>query len=73
MSAPKFSKRHYEAIAQVIQEARQTCVFQNETLGVATVMHALAATFARDTPAFDKGRFMVACEPGANVRARGAA
>jgi len=65
-----FSKRHYEAIAEAIQEAKRQAVTENEQLGVATVMHELANTFARDNGQFNKGRFVAACEPGANVRAR---
>ena len=66
----KFCKRHYEAIAEAIQSAKRQAVMENEFLGIATVMHELADTFAGDNGDFKRDRFIRACEPGANVRAR---
>lgn len=72
---PKFNKRHYEAIAQVLQEIKPP------TDDKFTPMHRqwiitineLSRLFARDNSGFQLGRFERACEPGANVRARKAA
>jgi hypothetical protein len=72
---PKFNKRHYEAIAHVMQEAKTFPVMVHET-GKPTVtqwdmtVSRLAALFASDNGLFKKERFIAACEPGANVRAR---
>ena len=60
----KFQQRHYETIAQLLQNA--------VALGgtVTDVIDAFALTFERDNYLFDRDRFLRACEPGANVRAR---
>jgi len=68
-SVPRFAKRHYEAIAQAMQDARthlrSDAVNQQEC-----VIHCLADMLAADNPEFKRARFERACEPGANVRAR---
>lgn len=64
----KFQKRHYEAIAQALQDAHPGD--QCDTLQWCEVCQTLAEEFRRDNPAFDPLRFMKACKPGANVRAR---
>lgn len=64
-----FAKRHYEAIALVMQSARP-----NPDCAVAhqweETRNGLMDLFARDNPQFDCARFERACEPGANVRKR---
>jgi hypothetical protein len=71
-SLPHFQKRHYEAIALAMQEAfrmannGEAC----EKQGVAAAIEELSRVFASDNGRFCKVRFVSACEPGANVRAR---
>jgi hypothetical protein len=65
---PHFYKRHYEAIALAMQEARRSVNGSNDPIAV--VIQELADVFARDNGQFKRERFMYACEPGANVRAR---
>jgi hypothetical protein len=60
---PKFSKRHYEALALAIQSIP-------DKNGREWARLAIASTLARDNDRFDKERFSRACLPGANVRAR---
>jgi len=67
-SRNKFAKRHYEAIALAIQEARRSVNGSNDPIAV--VVDELADVFAGDNGEFKRDRFMRACEPGANVRAR---
>jgi len=66
----RFAKRHYEAIALAMQDARfhlrNTALDQWEC-----VINCLADVFAADNGMFKRERFRRACEPGANVRARG--
>ena len=68
-SRNKFAKRHYEAIALAMQDARfhlrNTALDQWEC-----VINCLADAFAADNGMFKRERFKRACEPGANVRAR---
>jgi hypothetical protein len=65
----KFAKRHYEAIALAMQDARfhlrNTALAQWEC-----VVNCLADVFAGDNGQFRRERFKRACELGANVRAR---
>jgi hypothetical protein len=63
-----FAKRHYEAIAQAMQEARRHANGSNDPIAV--VVDELADAFASDNGMFKRERFVRACEPGANVRAR---
>jgi len=67
-SRNKFAKRHYEAIAQAMQEARRRVNGSNDPIAV--VVDELADVFASDNGMFKRERFVRACEPGANVRAR---
>jgi hypothetical protein len=64
----KFAKRHYEAIATAIQEARRSVNGSNDPIAV--VVDELADAFAADNGMFKRERFKRACELGANVRAR---
>ena len=64
-SRTKFAKRHYEAIALALQDAR----FHLRSTPLdqwLCVVNCLADAFAADNGL----RFERACEPGANVRAR---
>ena len=71
-SLPTFQKRHYEAIALAMQEASrmanngEAC----EKHGVVAAIEELSRVFARDNSQFKRERFIAACQPGANVRAR---
>jgi hypothetical protein len=64
----KFAKRHYEAIATAIQEARRRANGSNNPIAV--VIDELADVFSGDNGMFKRDRFVRACEPVANVRAR---
>jgi hypothetical protein len=72
-SRTKFAKRHYECIALAMQHAH---VPQGIICDPAkrnqweSVRNELADMFARDNGQFKRDRFMHACEPGSNVRAR---
>jgi hypothetical protein len=65
----RFAKRHYEAIAEAMQEARThlrcDAIKEHEC-----VIGMLADMFAADNSQFKRERFINACQPGANVRAR---
>jgi hypothetical protein len=65
----KFAKRHYEAIAQAMQEVRMH-VRSTPQDQIECVVKILADLFAGDNGEFKRERFERACEPGANVRAR---
>jgi hypothetical protein len=65
----KFAKRHYEAIALAMQDARfrlRSSAQDQWQCG----MNCLANMLAEDNGRFQRDRFISACEPGANVRAR---
>ena len=68
-SRNKFAKRHYEAIALAMQDARfhlrSTALDQWQC-----VVNCLADAFAADNGQFKRDGFERACEPGANVKAR---
>jgi hypothetical protein len=66
-SLPHFQKRHYERIAQAMQDARQRSSSLDQWQ---CTIKCLADLFARDNCQFQRDRFIRACEPGANVRAR---
>jgi hypothetical protein len=76
----RFAKRHYEAIAEAMQSAHpqeHPELYDGATSGNAigrlqwTVgVKALADMFAADNSQFKRERFISACQPGANVRAR---
>lgn len=65
-----FAKRHYGAIALAMQETypRPASVTRLEVWD--EVRRALAYTFKEDSARFNEARFIVACLPGRNVRAR---
>jgi hypothetical protein len=76
MTMSNFCKRHYEAIATAIQEARfHALTKQGDDPFTAqnaldAVIAELAGMFARDNGLFKRDRFIRACQPGANVRKR---
>jgi hypothetical protein len=61
-----FHRRHYEAIAQAMQDAIRC----NGIKQMECVISILADLFAADNGEFKRDRFERACVPGANVRAR---
>lgn len=67
---PVFQKRHYEAIAAEAQESLRLIKDTHEQHGVWVLIGGLAEVFKRDNSGFDRDRFMRACVPGANVKAR---
>ncbi len=70
----KFQQRHYEAIAEVLQESLSWAITDGPSpqmqLGVHMVRNRLTELFEADNPLFDSERFERACQPGANVKAR---
>jgi len=68
-SLPHFHKRHYEAIALAMQDARMH-IRCDGIEQMECVVKYLADLFASDNGQFQRERFIAACEPGANVRAR---
>ncbi len=70
-----FAKRHYEAIATVMQNAHPGAGLPEDNrarIQWEMTCLELANTFRQDNPNFDMTRFIRACKPGANVRARNA-
>lgn len=68
---PKFQQRHYEAIAETMQQTYSDD--SGDGGGADTwsfIVESLADMFASDSPKFQRDRFIRACEPGANVKAR---
>lgn len=65
----KFAKRHYEVIAQAMQDAypKDGAI---DVLAWHSAVVSLSEAFARDNGQFKRDRFIWACQPGANVRAR---
>ncbi len=69
-----FQQRHFEAIAQMMQEIKPCFAIEDAELEQWTrTRDALVRLFVRHNNSFDVSRFERACEPGANVRARKAA
>jgi hypothetical protein len=64
----KFAKRHYEATAEAMQWAVRSSTNKNETVGVWKAIGEMAGMFKSDNGAFDRERFLKACQPGTNVR-----
>src|SRR5215472_14438846 len=73
-SLSHFHKRHYEAIALAMQDVnpiRFTSTDDPERrIQYAATLRVLCDLFAGDNGQFKRDRFIRACEPGANVRAR---
>lgn len=75
----RFSKRHYEMVAQAMQESSPTRPPRNSTaLALYNIRREqwemtrdqLSNVFCGDNAAFKSERFLRACEYGANVKAR---
>jgi hypothetical protein len=67
----RFAKRHYEAIATAMQEVGRNIEYAYAPEYVVKLaINELADLFASDNGMFKRDRFIRACEPGANVRAR---
>jgi hypothetical protein len=66
----RFAKRHYEAIALAIQDAIERSTSSEMVSGVYKAAAQMADMLASDNGQFQRDRFIRACEPGANVRAR---
>lgn len=64
-----FARRHYEAIATLMQDTKP---LKDATAFTQWYVdcEGLADMLADDNARFDRERFIRACEPGANVRAR---
>jgi hypothetical protein len=72
-----FAKRHYQAIAQIIQYLDLSFDSEYDEEGLQEIeakRQSIAADFASmfnsDNPQFNRALFMQACKPGQNVRAR---
>ena len=66
-----FARRHYEAIAHAMQDARlETVGHAGHHEAINICCNSLADMFARDNGQFKRDRFIAACEPGANVKKR---
>ncbi len=71
--ASKFQQRHYEALAQAIQDQKASYAGDGAELRQNVMQdfaEELAARFARDNGLFNRDRFLRACQIGANVRKR---
>jgi hypothetical protein len=72
----KFCKRHYECIAKVVQDLclshdeHDVCGLQDIECLRQSIASDFAAMFKADNAAFQRERFLRACQPGSNVRAR---
>jgi hypothetical protein len=74
----QFHKRHYERVAEAMQEATRRieamdggdALKTQRGVALATAINELADVFAGDNGSFKRDRFLRACIPGANVRAR---
>lgn len=70
--AAKFSQRHYQAVATILQELRLYAE-GNHATAVQTADKArdmFTSAFACDSGAFKRDLFVRACVPNANVKAR---
>ncbi len=65
-----FAKRHYEAMALAMQETYPSPASVTRLEVWDNVRRALAYTFKADSSRFNEARFIVACLPGRNVKAR---
>lgn len=73
-----FAKRHYERVAEAIQEAKRVVAGSDASAeaieiaqtGIEAVVIELSFVFKGDNSNFSRDRFVRACVPGNNVRAR---
>jgi hypothetical protein len=54
----KFTKRHYEAIADAFHEADLDCANEDERMGVRRAYYACRNLFYADNPEFKSERFL---------------
>ncbi len=69
----KFAKRHYEQTALTLQMSHPGTGLSNDNRAVVqwvSTVETFAIMFAADNPLFKRDRFLLACVPGHNVRAR---
>ena len=66
-----FAKRHYEALAEAMQDACPEAHWDpNKRTQWEVIRNRMTALFRSDNNNFKPNRFEAACEPGANIRAR---
>jgi hypothetical protein len=66
-----FAKRHYETVALAMQDAAPAPHWApNKKAQWDVCVSRLADAFERDNGLFKRDRFIAACQPGANVKAR---
>ena len=57
MNSPKFSKRHYEAIAEVLNECNENCNEEVHSPGILLVANELKRMFCEDNSNFSELKF----------------
>ncbi len=69
MTKSKFQQRHYEIIAQIMNDVAPLDKGKSETRFEyrERIIRALCAAFAEDNSHFNEDRFRVACVPGNQV------
>ena len=66
-----FQQRHFEALAKLMQQTHPNEADRQAAHEQWKIMcNAMCDLFNEGNPRFARGRFLRACEPGANVRAR---
>lgn len=65
-----FSKRHYEAIANVLCTEAQSLTMTDELMQWRRMVDSFGDKLALDNPRFDRDRFLEACgcAPGSRLR-----
>jgi hypothetical protein len=67
MSEPKFERRHYKAVAEVLRnvlaDLGHSDADPRPPMSWRKIKQELGTMFIRDNPRFDRGRFEEACEP----------
>jgi len=66
---PRFSKGHYEDIAEVLRQARHSSEINNTQayIGIEIVEEKLASMFRNNNPKFDIEMFFDACASGVSM------
>ena len=65
-----FSKLHYEQVAKVMQDTCPLKTDESAKIQWTVMVSAFASMFEDDNDNFDKSRFVYACKPGSNVKAK---
>ena len=70
MSDHIFQQRHFEALAQLMQDVQPKPGNKAQTRAQyrEQIIRGMCRLFATENPKFDEDRFRCACVPGANVR-----